>query len=187
MGCSEGFAGARTRSNERCTRVVRRAIWWDAVGVKCRVTSGKVGLSWVKSGKVGRKIFSLVLVDVTLLHQFLRVWSLFMVLARSLRCSSTTLTDDRFMPVSWWWRAWCRARTVRVGLCRVMSAQVGSERQFSLFWSSALDFEGGRPLSLLGTGRLTFLQGPCFAFRFPASGRRGLMTVRPQQFLFALR
>ena len=121
---------------------------------------------------------------VTLLHQFLRVRSLFPVLASSLRCSSTTLTDDRLMPVSWRWGAGGRVRTVRVGLCRV---EVGSGQsgQFSLFWSFALDFEHSSLVSLLGTGQLTFLQGPCFAFRFPASGRHGLMMMtRSQQCLF---
>ena len=53
-----------------------------------------------KSGKSGR-IFFLVLVFVSLLHQFFYVRSLFPVPDSSLRCSSTTVTDIRLMPVSW--------------------------------------------------------------------------------------
>ena len=63
-----------------------------------------------------------------------------------------------------------------------MSGQSG---QFSLFWSFALDFEHSSLVSLLGTGQLTILQGTCFAFRFSASGRHGLMMMtRSQQCLF---
>ena len=51
------------------------------------------------TGKSGR-IFFLALHVVTLLHQFSRVWSLFLVLTSSLRYSSTTIADDRHMPVS---------------------------------------------------------------------------------------
>lgn len=35
-----------------CTRVVRPVMWWNAVGVKCRVMSGQVGISRVKSGEI---------------------------------------------------------------------------------------------------------------------------------------
>ena len=77
--------------------------------------------SRVKAGEFSFAVF----VVVTLLHQYLRVGSLFPVLASSLRCSSTTLTDDRLMPVSWRWGVVRRVRTVRVGLSRVY---VGSER-----------------------------------------------------------
>ena len=150
--------------------------------VKCRVKSGKVGISRVKSGKVGRKFFFLVIVVVTLLHQFLRVWRLFPVLAGSLRYSSTTLTDDSLMPVSWH-----RGHGVVSG--RLESGKVGSKSgqsgQFSLFWSFALDFAHVSLVSLLGTGQLTLLQGPCFAVRFPASGSHDDMMTRSQQCIFA--
>ena len=75
----------------------------EMVGHSRRQMSGDVGPSRHKSGKVGRNIFCPILVVVTLLHQFLRIRSLFPVLASSLRCSSTTPTDDRLMPVSWRW------------------------------------------------------------------------------------
>ena len=147
--------------------------------------SGQVGISRVKSGKVGQNIFCPILVVVTLLHQFLRIRSLFPVLASSLRCSSTTPTDDRLMPFSW------RLGPV-VGFGRSGSGQVGSGReksgrsgQFSLLWSFAHDFEHESSLFSLGTGQFAVLYGPCFAFRFAASGRHGFMTVRSQQCLFA--
>ena len=63
--------------------------------------SGKVGSSRLKSGKVGRYFFLPVLVVVTVLHQFFGFESRFPVLADSLRCSSTALTDDRLIPVCW--------------------------------------------------------------------------------------
>ena len=67
---------------------------------------------------------------------------------------------------------------------RVRTVRVGSERAVFLFWVFALDFEHNSLVSLLGYGQLTFLQWPCFAFRFPASGRHGLMMTRSQQCLF---
>ena len=120
---------------------------------------GKMAGKWRQS-RVKAGDFFLVLVVVALLHQFLRVGSLFPVLASSLRCSSTALTDDRLMPVSWRWGAGGRVRTVRVGLSRV---RAGSFPCLGL----TLDFEHDSSLSLLGYGHLTLLQGPCFAFRFP--------------------
>ena len=97
--------------------------------------------SRVKAGE----FFFAVFVVVTLLHQYLRVGSLFPVLASSLRCSSTTLTDDRLMPVSWRWEVVRRVRTVRVGLSRVyvglgrvMSGQKGL---ISYCWASSTFFD----------------------------------------------
>ena len=107
----------------------------DMMGRSWRKMSGHVGSSRHKSGQVGRNFFFVVLVVVTLLHQFLRVWSLFPVLASSLRCSSTALTVDRLMPVSWRWGAGDRIRMVRVASSRVMSGQSG---QFSFFGSLPL-------------------------------------------------
>ena len=60
-------------------------------------------------------------VFVTLLHQFLRFESRFPVLAGSLRCSSTALTDDRLMPVCWRRGAVLRVWKGHVGSCRVRS------------------------------------------------------------------
>ena len=92
--------------------------------------SGKVGLSRLKSGKVGRNFFLPVPVVVTLLHQFFGFDSRFPVLAGSLRCSSTALTDDGHMPV-------CRRWGQCVGSGRVMSVHVGGRSgqngQFSYF------------------------------------------------------
>ena len=131
------------------------------------------------TGKSGR-IFFLVLVVVTHLHQFCRVWLLFPVLESSLRCSSTALTGDRFMPVSW-------RQGQGVGSGRAGSGNVGTERVAFLFLVFALDFERSSSLSLLGTGQFTVLQGPCFAIRFPASGSYGFVITRPQQCQFVFR
>ncbi len=72
---------------------------------------------------------------------------------------------------------------------RLESGKVGSKSgqsgQVSLFWSFALDFAHDSSLSLLGTGQLTLWQGPCFAFRFPASGSHDDMMTRCQQCIFA--
>ena len=106
----------------RCTRVVRTLTWWDELDVSSRVKSGYVGLCRVMSGKN----FFPALFAVRVLHQFFRFRSLFPVLASSLRCSSTTLTDDRHMPVCWRWGQ-------GVGSGRVGSVYVGSERADFLF------------------------------------------------------
>ena len=147
----------------------------DMAGRFGRFMSGEVGLCRVKSGEVGRKIFLPALFAVTVLHQFLRVWSLFPVLASSLRCSSTALTDDRLMPHSWRWGAGRRVRSGRVGKSRVRSGQSG---QYSFSWTLALDFAHVSSLSLLGTGQLPVLEGSSLTFRFPASGYHGLVTVK---------
>ena len=88
-----------------------------------------------KSGKSGLKNFCPALVVVAPLHQLLRVWILFPVLASSLRCSSTIITDDRLIPVDWRWGTWCRVWTVRVGLSR---ARLGQSGQFPCYWSLRL-------------------------------------------------
>lgn len=89
MGCDVGFAGARGSVRGQ-TRDVHQFTSSEMAGRRWRQVSGQVGVSQVKRGE----IFPLVLVVVTHLHQFLRVWHLFPAVESSLRCSSTTLTDD---------------------------------------------------------------------------------------------
>ena len=111
--------GSRTIVGAGCARVVRTLTWWGELDVSCRVMSGHVGSSRLKSGKVGRNFFLPVLVFVTLLHQFFLFESRFPVLAGSLRCSSTALTDDRLMPICWRRGAVRRVWKGHVGLGRV--------------------------------------------------------------------
>ena len=54
LGWRRGF---RTIVGAGCARVVRTLIWWGELDVSCRVKSGNVGLSRLKSGKVGRFFF----------------------------------------------------------------------------------------------------------------------------------
>ena len=72
-----------------------------------RVKSGQVGIRRVKAGDI---FFGSIFV-VTLLHQFYRIWSLFPVLASSLRLTQTP--DSRRSPGGW--GAECRVWTVNVG------------------------------------------------------------------------
>lgn len=58
------------------------------------------------------------------------------------------------------------------------SGQVGSGRQFSYFRTLAIGFAHISSLSLLGVGQLPVLEGSSLAFRFPASGNHGLVTVK---------
>ena len=134
---------------------------------------------WRKSRVKAGENFFLVLLVVTLMQQLFRVWSLFPVLASLQRCSSTTLKDDRLMPVGWRWGASCRVRTVRVGISRVRSGSF-------LFLVLALDFEHDSTLPLLGCGQFTVLQGPRFAIRLPANGSHGFMMTSSQQSLIVL-
>ena len=146
----------------------------DMAGRFGRFMSGQVGLCRIMSGEVGRKIFFPALFAVTVLHQFLRVWSLFPVLASALRCSSTALTADRLMPHSWRWGQ--GVGSGRAGLGKVGSGRVrAGSFPFSGLWRLTSHFSS---LSLLGTGQLPVLEGSSLAFRFPASGNHGLVTVK---------
>ena len=49
LGWLRGF---RTIAGAGCARVVRTLIWWGELDVSCRVKSGQVGLSRVKSGDI---------------------------------------------------------------------------------------------------------------------------------------
>ena len=57
---------------------------------------------------------------------------------------------------------------------------LGQSGQFTFLWTFAFCFAHVSLQSLLGTGQLQVLEGPSFAFRFPASESYRLMTVRPQ-------
>ena len=102
--------------------------------VSCRVKSGNVGLSRLKSGKVGRFFFLPDLVVVTVLHQFFRFESRFPVLAGSLQmlnhCSNRRLTHAGFLAAG-------GSASGLKGSCRFMSGQVGGRSgqsgQFSYF------------------------------------------------------
>ena len=119
MGCDLNLAGAGVLV-PLPARVVRE-LYQPLHGGSC--FGGNMAEIAEMAEKLGRSgyIFFAVLVVVTLLHQFFRFRSQFPVLAGSLRCSSTALTDDRLMPVCWRWGQ-C------VGSGRVMSAHVGLGR-----------------------------------------------------------
>ena len=174
-----GWAAVRARRalagpNECLRALCESCTNSDMAGRFGRFMSGQVGLCRVKSGEVGRKIFLPALFAVTVLHQFLRVWSLFPVLASALRCSSTALTDDRLMPHSWRWGQ--GVGSGRAGLGKDGSGRVrAGSFPFSGLWRLTSHFSS---LSLLGTGQLPVLEGSSLAFRFPASGYHGLVTVK---------
>ena len=87
--------------------------------------SGQVGISRVKAGDIFFGPFFVV----TLLHQFFRFWSLFPVLASSLRL---TQTPDSLRS-SGGWGAECRVWTVNVGSGRSKSIQVDPGRGVFFF------------------------------------------------------
>ena len=88
--------------------------------------SGQVGISRVKAGDIFFGPFFVV----TLMHQFFRFWSLFPVLASSLRLTQTP--DSLRSPGGW--GAECRVWTVNVGSGRSKSIQVDPGRVVFFFW-----------------------------------------------------
>ena len=159
------------------------------IGVKCRVTSGKVGISRVMSGKVGRIFFFRSLFSLRFCISFF-----------------VSRVDSRFWhvlydahPLLYQTAESCRfaggggSASSLGGSCRVRSGCVGSERAVFLFWTLAPVFVHVSSLSLL-RNRFTGFRasiaslGPSCAFRFPASGSLGIsMTIRAQRRLFSYR
>ena len=118
---------ARTRSNERCTRVVRSVIWWDVIG---RLMSSHVGSSRYKSGQSGRYFF----LALFCCYVFASVLPHLESVPGSGKFS-TTHADARLAPVTW------RLGRQSVVSGRLMSSQVDPSRSrsiqvvwFSFFW-----------------------------------------------------
>ena len=145
--------------------------------------SVQVGLCRVMSGQVGRKNFPGRFLPLRFCISFFVSGAD----SRHWQHHHDSLTDARLTPVGWRLRAECRVWTVHVGSKRAMSGQVG---QLYFFWTYALDCTHVSSLSLLGYGQIDcrqfrVLHWPSLAFRFPASGRHGLiMKARSQKCLF---
>ena len=135
--------------------------------------SVQVGLCRVMSGQVGRKNFPGRFLPLRFCISFFVSGAD----SRHWQHHHDSLTDARLTPVGWRLRAACRVWTVHVGSKRAMSGQVG---QLYFFWTYALDCAQVSSLSLLAYGQIDcrqfrVLHWPSLAFRFPASGRHGLI------------
>ena len=143
--------------------------------------SGQVGISRVKAGD----IFFWPFFVITFLHQFYRIWSLFPVLASSLRLTQTP--DSRRSLGGW--EAECRVWTVNVESGRSKSIQVDPGRV--VFFFLAFVWLGLRAFARC----LCWVMGSSQACKGPPSppdslhsGSHGLMMkIRSQQCLFTFR
>ena len=153
---------ARTRSNERCTRVVRSVIWWDVIG---RLMSSHVGSSRYKSGQSGRYFF--------LAFYCCYVFASVLPHLESVPGSgkfTTTYADARLTPVTW------RLEWQSVVSGQLMSGQVDPSRSRSIqvVWFSfflAIVWLGLRAFArclcwVMGSSQAC--KGPSLASRFPA-------------------